>query len=102
MNTLSSHQSQLLTKSEVLDPRTFIFLVTAYHEGWVREAVGDEAVEVAKQEGRMRLIDSQEEEIPDPFFGDQEDYNEVCNMLLEETTKSLRSVLIERGFLSEK
>lgn len=100
MNTLLSHQSQLLTKAEVLDPNTFIFLVTDYHEDWVRGAVGDDAVNVAKQDGRMNLIHSDQEEIPDPFFGDQDNYNEVCHILLEETTKSLKTVLVQRGFLS--
>lgn len=88
-NSLAAHRSALLTRSEVLHSTTVLFLATTQHERWARELVGDEAIEKAISEKRLRLINPSGEDIPDPYFGDEKLYREVCEIILAETPRSL-------------
>jgi protein-tyrosine-phosphatase len=96
---LAAHKSALLTREEVADPGTVLFLVTSQHEDWMRQTVGSGAVDAARSEGRLQMIHSQGRDIPDPFFGDADTYNEVCGIIKEETLSTLVASLRVRGVL---
>ncbi len=87
--SLSAHKSALLLRSEVLDPNALLFLVTTEHEVWARTAVGDDAIDAAKRQGRLFMIHSNGDDIQDPYFGDAALYAEVCKIIIRETAKSL-------------
>jgi len=98
--TLVSHESKLLSRHDVLDPNTVLFLVTTQHEEWTRSTVGDDAVEIAKNQGRLKMVDASGGDIVDPYFGDENLYLEVCQLLLRETPTTLTAVLKERNISS--
>ena len=71
---MEEHRSQLITPSQVADPKTCLFLVTQTHFSWLKEAVPESVLDEAVHSGRVRLID-EGGDIADPYFGEQEDYN---------------------------
>ena len=97
--SLRSHRSALLSRSEVLDGGTFLMLVTAEHESWARHAVGSDAIDKAREEGRVALIHSRGEDIRDPYFGDETHYREVCAVICHETPLTLAVITARLGFL---
>jgi protein-tyrosine-phosphatase len=94
---LKDHHSSLLTREEVVNSRTLFFLVTKLHLSWMRNAVGDEAVDKAQTEKRIFMVDSSGTDVPDPYFGDKELYREVCGQIIRETDKTLKAALMQHG-----
>ena len=97
VDDIKRHRSSPLTRQEVLDSRTYLLLVTAEHEIWARQAVGADAVDKAKEEGRITLIHSGGEDIPDPWFGDERHYRIVCDTIMDEVPKSVEAIIKKLG-----
>jgi hypothetical protein len=55
-------------------------------------------VHAAKSNGRIRMID-EDGDISDPYFGDERDYSTVCKHIMNEVPRSLRTILLEKGFI---
>eukprot|EP00614_Pseudopedinella_elastica_P032636 CAMPEP_0172619610 /NCGR_PEP_ID=MMETSP1068-20121228/94982_1 /TAXON_ID=35684 /ORGANISM="Pseudopedinella elastica, Strain CCMP716" /LENGTH=146 /DNA_ID=CAMNT_0013426443 /DNA_START=130 /DNA_END=566 /DNA_ORIENTATION=+ len=88
-SALAAHKSRLLSEAELRDPGTILFLVTRQHESWTRDVVGSSALEEAKRDGRLRMLHSGERDVADPYFGDEELYQQVCSEIIRETPMTL-------------
>ena len=85
------HASSKLTAEEV-DACDALFYFMREHVQWIAGCVGGAPVERALESGRLRIVHPPDG-IPDPFFADDEFYNEVMRLLETHVASSLDEVL---------
>jgi hypothetical protein len=99
IDSLLAHSSSQLTRAEVLSPDTVLFLNTKQHGEWAHEIVGDDAVELARKQGRLILVDPDFNDVPDPYL-DERLYPNVCDTISRKVPLTLRKLLEQKGLLS--
>ena len=100
--SLRSHESRLLTVNEAADPNTVIFLMTAAHGQWAGDLVGESTLSKASKDGRVRLVDSKNGDVADPYFGTSSSYTSVGRHILSSVPVTAGRVLVERGVVTEE
>ena len=90
------HASRALTEDE-LEACAACFYVTDDHVDWIASTVGRVAVDAALNRGTLRKICAPDEDVPDPFFAeDDEYYLEIVHKLEGCVDSSLDAFLAEQ------
>lgn len=88
------HGSKALTAADV-DGAAVLFYFTDEHVGWIAGSVGEAPVRRALDDGRLRKVDPAGGDVPDPFFGDDAFYREVCALMVACVAATLDAALAE-------
>ena len=94
------HASSKLTAEEV-DACDALFYFMREHVQWIAGCVGGAPVKRALESGRLRIVHPPDG-IPDPFFADDEFYNEVMKLLQTHVARSLDEVLARLARLTTR
>jgi len=81
------HASTLLTRRDV--ETAHVFYMAQQHVRDVSAVVGKDAVDAAIADGRFRTASLDGHDVPDPYYGDEAYYSQICDLLRSMVAETL-------------